>query len=244
MITLIVFAVVSFLTITHFHLQGLHSSTNLMNQFSLTVDIHIDMDFVKVLRGDAKKTIEVDVEQYEKLLLRASELKKQYDKMKSLTTSKSQETEFQSQKQASEVSSEALKSGGNDLVIGMAKDIDPKNLAVFAKSLRKVSQAKTVLFINSPIPERHRELAKTCKIEIVEYDPSNMGFAIDISKFHPSSSRWPLINKYLEEHGSSYKRVWMLDVRDSYFQSDPFQFVSDVTNFNVFNGVVKPLLCH
>eukprot|EP01036_Dinobryon_divergens_P032489 gene32489-42093_t len=96
------------------------------------------------------------------------------------------------------------KSAGNDLIIGMAKDLDSKNLAVFGKSLRKVY----------------------------------LGFRIDISSFHPSTSRWPLINKYLEEHGSSYSRIWMLDVRDSYFQSDPFEFVStEESNFHVFNGV-------
>lgn len=37
----------------------------------------------------------------------------------------------------------------------------------------------------------------------------------------------------------SHRRVWMIDVRDSYFQKDPFEFVSlsGEPSFHVFNGV-------
>lgn len=172
--------------------------------------------------------------QYEQLLLRAKELKSQYDKLKAISMGGNEIAPSTSQ------TSNIYKSVGNDLIIGMAKDLDSKNLAVFGKSLRKVCKAKVVLFINEPVPDRHKQLARMCDIEIVAYNPSDLGFRIDISAFHPSTSRWPLINKYLEEHGSSYSRIWMLDVRDSYFQSDPFEFVStEESNFHVFNGVVK-----
>jgi len=37
----------------------------------------------------------------------------------------------------------------------------------------------------------------------------------------------------------THRRVWMIDVRDSYFQKDPFEFVSlsGEPSFHVFNGV-------
>ena len=121
----------------------------------------------------------------------------------------------------------------------MAKDLDSKNLAVFGKSLRQVSKAKVVLFVDKPIPDRHNKIADACQLELIPIDFSSMGFSEDMNKFHPSTSRWPLINRYLLDHGAKYNRIWMLDVRDSYFQSDPFSFKSSTgSNLNVFQGVV------
>jgi hypothetical protein len=188
------------------------------------------LPIAKYLRSDSQKTIEIDAVQYEQLLLRAKELKNQYDKLKAMS----------GEGTAVKLTTSKASSVHTDLIIGMAKDLDSKNLAVFGKSLRKVCKAKVVLFINEPVPDRHKEIARNCDIEIVSYNPKDLGFSIDISAFHPSTSRWPLINKYLEEHGSSYSRIWMLDVRDTYFQSDPFEFVSsEESNFHVFNGVVR-----
>lgn len=198
--------------------------------FSFDMLKFADLPIAKFLRSGSQKTIEIDAVQYEQLLLRAKELKSQYDKLKAMS----------GEGNAVKVSTSQTSNARTDLIIGMAKDLDSKNLAVFGKSLRKVCKAKVVLFVNEPVPDRHTEVARSCDIEIVSYNPTDLGFSIDISGFHPSTSRWPLINKYLEEHGSSYSRIWMLDVRDTYFQSDPFEFVStEGPNFHVFNGVVR-----
>jgi hypothetical protein len=56
-----------------------------------------------------------------------------------------------------------------DIVIGMAQDTDPKNLAVFCSSLRKYSSSasvRVVLFVNKPVPDRHIEIAKATDVRI------------------------------------------------------------------------------
>jgi uncharacterized protein YpmB len=56
-----------------------------------------------------------------------------------------------------------------DIVIGMAQDTDPKNLAVFCSSLRKYSSSASmhvVLFVNIPVPDRHKEIAKATDVRI------------------------------------------------------------------------------
>jgi hypothetical protein len=62
-----------------------------------------------------------------------------------------------------------------------------------------------------------------------------------MSKYHPSSTRWFLFYDYLkkkDKYRIIYKRVWMIDVRDSYFQNDPFSFVNPhISSFHVFHGV-------
>eukprot|EP01038_Epipyxis_sp_PR26KG_P008082 gene8082-10949_t len=124
-----------------------------------------------------------------------------------------------------------------DLVIGLAQDIDSKNLAVFCQSLRSVTKAEAVIFINLPIPPKHEEIALESKIKLIGYDLRSKDL-VSMSSFHPSTLRWVLIYEYLKVEAPRYKRVWMIDVRDSFFQSDPFQFIdSSKPSLNVFNGV-------
>lgn len=127
---------------------------------------------------------------------------------------------------------------GVDLVIGMAQNTDPKNIAVFCKSLRQVSSADVILFINEPIPDRHKAIAEANKITL-------MGFSLDKygntrSSFHPSTLRWALFYDFFQPDStrSKYRRVWLIDVRDSYFQSDPFEMLpAGESALYTFNGV-------
>mmetsp|Transcript_21615 Transcript_21615/g.30983 ORF Transcript_21615/g.30983 Transcript_21615/m.30983 type:complete len:498 (+) Transcript_21615:3-1496(+) len=214
------FFVISFALVSHFHLQ--------------------DSQFANYLRGldpRQRSTNQIDMAEFEKLFLRASELKRKYDELKASTSGKG-DISIRSADSADLDNKGADSSSLSDLVIGMAKDLDPKNLAVFGKSLRQVSKAKVVLFVNNPIPERHKIISKSCQLELIPFDSTTMGFSVDMNKFHPSTSRWPLIHKYLSDHGTKYNRIWMLDVRDTYFQSDPFEFMSPTDkNLNVFQGV-------
>ena len=125
-----------------------------------------------------------------------------------------------------------------DIVIGMAQDTDPKNLAVFCSSLRKVTTAEIVIFVNSPAPARHTEIAKANEVKLIPFDLSSL--SMEMQSFHPSTLRWPLIYRFFqsEETRKLYGRVWMIDVRDSFFQSDPFAMLPpDTSGFHVFQGV-------
>ncbi len=52
-----------------------------------------------------------------------------------------------------------------DLIIGMAQNTDPKNLAVFCKSIREVNKdVEVILFVNTPIPALHTKIATNNRI--------------------------------------------------------------------------------
>ena len=57
-----------------------------------------------------------------------------------------------------------------------------------------------------------------------------------MSKFHPSTYRWPLIQDYVSKNAASIGKVLLADVRDMAFQGDPFQVVSSPGVYT-FNGV-------
>jgi len=130
-----------------------------------------------------------------------------------------------------------------DIIIGMAQDTDPKNLAVFCGSLRRVSDADVVIFINAPVPERHREIAGKYNIQLIDFDLSSLDESI--RKYHPSTLRWPLIYNFFKDSAiqSKYNRVWMIDVRDSAFQKDPFVMLpAGESAFYAFGGVEDKLI--
>ena len=141
-------------------------------------------------------------------------------------------------------------SGTLDIVIGMAQDTDPKNLAVFCTSFREHAHpdsAHAVLFVNAPVPARHREIAATTAVQLVEFDLAKLaataaGGASFASKYHPSTLRWSLIYRFFADAvvRARYHRVLLIDVRDSYFQGDPFAIIprdASTPAFHAFKGV-------
>ena len=146
-----------------------------------------------------------------------------------------------------ESSSESSSEHSLDIVIGMAQDTDPKNLVTFCSSLREhssVTKSKVVLFINTPIQDRSREIAKKYDIDLIEFDIKNLSLTpsnIFLESYHPSSLRWGLILKYFknEETRKKYFKVLLVDVRDTFFQSDPFELISEGVSsvFYGFKGV-------
>mmetsp|Transcript_25763 Transcript_25763/g.42987 ORF Transcript_25763/g.42987 Transcript_25763/m.42987 type:complete len:551 (-) Transcript_25763:52-1704(-) len=213
-----------------------------------------------------------EVDEYKHLLLRAKELTRKY---KSLTGATSLPDELTLKAsvnlnmEPNPVTTEDSfklerrnnpfeKGASSDLVLGMAQDTDSKNLAVFCKSLRSVSAAEAIIFVNVPIPAKHAEIAKETHVQLEGFDmkadiPSQM------QAYHPSTLRWVLFHRYFQrnrELRSRYMRIWLIDVRDSYFQLDPFSFIKSHTSvttgsisaasssssstsmsFHVFNGV-------
>lgn len=125
-----------------------------------------------------------------------------------------------------------------DLVIGMAMDTDSKNFAVFCGSLRSVSPADIVIFVNIPTPKNHKDIANKYNVKLIDFDVKTLPSSL--VKYHPSSLRWPLIYNYLKDDSvrNLYNRVLMIDVRDSMFQSDPFAILPlGASAFYAFGGV-------
>ena len=129
--------------------------------------------------------------------------------------------------------------GKKDIMIGIAQEMDPKNFAVFCISFREVSpKADLVIFVNSPISDKITKIATENDVTLLEYNLRTLDGGM--SNFHPSTIRWPLIAKFFESPDvrEKYGRVWMADVRDTYFQSDPFEMLPrGEQGFLAFTGV-------
>lgn len=82
------------------------------------------------------------------------------------------------------------------------------------------------------------DIAEEYKIHLVEYDVSKLDE--EIRSYHPSTLRWPLMYKFFSDPDirSRYGRVWMADVRDTYFQRNPFDMLPvGEKAFYAFHGV-------
>lgn len=96
------------------------------------------------------------------------------------------------------------------------------------------------MFVNKEISNQlSRELAQVTFIYVKDSD--------SLRDFHPSTSRWVLFNDYLLEKDRflKFQYIWLIDVRDSYFQADPFllfdknAFGNDSFHVFVGNGKVQ-----
>ena len=128
--------------------------------------------------------------------------------------------------------------GKKNLILGMAQDTDPKNLIVFCATLREVSQADVVIFVNEPIPALHFEIAEKYRINLEPFDLKSLNPTWQT--FHPSTLRWDMMFRYISnaEKRAQYARMWMIDVRDSFFQADPFDMLPiGQRGFLAFKGV-------
>ncbi len=128
-----------------------------------------------------------------------------------------------------------------DVVVGMAMNIDPKNFVVFCATLRGVSQADAVIFINRPVSPRVLEIAGVYAITLEEFDISSQSTLM--RNYHASTLRWSMMYDFFQRPNiiGKYGRVWMIDVRDSMFQKDPFSILPvykpGASIFLAFRGV-------
>ncbi|GAB5366428.1 hypothetical protein AAMO2058_001142800 [Amorphochlora amoebiformis] len=116
-----------------------------------------------------------------------------------------------------------------DVVVGMAKGIAPKPLAIFVASLRKFSDCDMVLWMDEKStkdPNTERIISKY-RVEVRIFREENLNTYAQ--KWHPSSYRWVLMNDFLKKEGlkRSYRGVLMADVRDTAFQSNPFSILDE-----------------
>lgn len=125
-----------------------------------------------------------------------------------------------------------------DIVLGIAQDLDPKNFAVFCASIRNVSTAEVLVFMNEPIAARNIEIAIRHNIRIQNFEIQHLD--PQLQPYHPSTLRWFLFHQFLSapDNTNRFGRLWLVDVRDTYFQRDPFELLeADTESFLVFTGV-------
>jgi hypothetical protein len=118
--------------------------------------------------------------------------------------------------------------------LGIAVNTNDKNFAIFAYSFREVNpKAMAIIFVNEPVPKIHSEIARNASIIIVEFNAGLMKPDF-LANFHPSSLRWVLFERLLSASDGylarTAKKLIVVDVRDTYFQTDPFALISDTTN--------------
>lgn len=120
-----------------------------------------------------------------------------------------------------------------ELILGLAADTDPKYLAIFCGSLRKVNPlALVIIFMNKPILPRNKLIAKENNITLLPYEVHALQPDY-LRKYHPSTLRWILYDQLFNlrhDHGyfgDSLKKIIALDVRDVAFQRDPFTLFAE-----------------
>lgn len=124
-----------------------------------------------------------------------------------------------------------------NLLIGIANNMDSETLAIFCGSAKRyVTSAAIVIYINGPnIPSRHMEIARKMGVTLLEYRPDSIKPDF-LRTFHPSSIRWVFDYALLGRNDGAFygkfERIAMVDIRDTVFQSDPFNFLKSKYNLN------------
>ncbi|KAJ1481689.1 hypothetical protein T484DRAFT_2708171 [Baffinella frigidus] len=121
------------------------------------------------------------------------------------------------------VAGQGVEVGGQarNLVLGTQNGLLAQEVRVFLASLRSTgSMAEVVIF--SAEESRHdlHEVAATFNALVMSYNP------VEISAKHGPANlhRFSLFRQFLEDAGlGSFDQVFLCDIRDVYFQSDPFQ---------------------
>jgi len=107
-----------------------------------------------------------------------------------------------------------------NLVIGIATKLHSANIAIFVHSLRKQSDADLLLFVEKNPHPRTASILEKNDVIVIYLD-------LDAISEHVSTHRWRLIHQYLHENQDVYSKILLADIRDTAFQSDPFQFVDE-----------------
>jgi hypothetical protein len=119
-------------------------------------------------------------------------------------------------------------SGGNpqrNLILGTQRGILPQELRVFLASLRSTGcQAEVVVYSAGEPGEELEAVAKTFDASLVEYDFEELSRSHGPMNLH----RFELFRIFLREvrGGDQYDQVLLCDVRDVFFQLDPFTYLS------------------
>eukprot|EP01031_Cornospumella_fuschlensis_P048233 gene48233-59072_t len=133
----------------------------------------------------------LSTEEYQQLLTRAHQLIKKYKQLRGNSTlpddlvfklpyaarkdESSTITTSEVEKEEETIQIYSLPSSARDAVMGMAQDTDPKNLAVYLKSLRRVAPScSIILFVNAPVPSRTKDMAANFNVKLNVFNLNEM----------------------------------------------------------------------
>ncbi|CAM9275307.1 unnamed protein product, partial [Hapterophycus canaliculatus] len=129
--------------------------------------------------------------------------------------------------QATKSSGGYAEPGPRDLCLGMAVGVSSAQLVTFAASFREVApQADLVLFFEAPTSDRFKDIIEKLGILSLEIDRGKLEPAA-LRRYHPSSARWIMIQRFLDTKGSDYERVLIADAGQVFFQGSPFDIIGD-----------------
>jgi hypothetical protein len=119
------------------------------------------------------------------------------------------------------------------IIMGIVSTYPLYYIKPFFTSLKKTGYAGDTVIFTHNIDSRTRTFLLHHKVKVIEYsnnwpfvsDP-NLVKSIPESRdvLSPNSLRYLLYNAYLQAHAAEYFHVMISDVRDVYFQKDPFGF--------------------
>jgi len=110
----------------------------------------------------------------------------------------------------------------NTLILGTAVNIERKSFAIFCRSLRKFNNITDIaVFVAFPVDQNIQKEAILSNITLIDADISDFGKDY-LSKYHISSKRWLLYDRFLKSIKYTPQLLWIIDISDIVFQADPF----------------------
>ena len=161
----------------------------------------------------------------------AAALSQLQDNMKALQSQQEQQLQ-QSELGGGGVLSEAgggagtAEAGRPNAIVGMAANVHFDYLYHFVRSAREACR-ECVIVLYMPqkdVTERVQALLSFYRAEPFVYDSLLASYTAKQQSFHPSSTRWLMMHDRLQQMPAAqrYNALFLTDVRDTFFQSDPF----------------------
>ena len=134
---------------------------------------------------------------------------------------------LQQQQQRGGVAVSAAASAGRpNAIVGMAANVAFEYLYHFVRSAREACRACVVLLYmpQKDVTERVQSLLSYWSAEVFVYDALLASYTAKQQSFHPSSTRWLMMYDRMAQATAAerYNALFLTDVRDTVFQSDPF----------------------
>jgi len=110
-------------------------------------------------------------------------------------------------------------------LLGLASGIEFELAYRFVRSFREASPTADLVIFTDKVPSDLQQLFTAFAVTVVKYSNADLG---KYAKYHPSSYRWILMDKWLRALPADqrYNAVMFCDTRDTVFQSDPFAMVT------------------
>mmetsp|Transcript_10468 Transcript_10468/g.17123 ORF Transcript_10468/g.17123 Transcript_10468/m.17123 type:complete len:329 (+) Transcript_10468:174-1160(+) len=126
--------------------------------------------------------------------------------------------------------SPALLSSPRNVCMGIAADLQFRSVYTFVASYRRYvasSDADLVLFVTKTDLQKPEinKLRQRFPLSLVTYDEGYL--APHQLKYHPTTYRYSLYLNYLRNTSVPYSSVLIIDVRDSFFQDNPFTAITE-----------------